>query len=112
MNELSVAAQNLRGSWYQGDYTDDNGNYCGIGHLCRAHGMTDRDIYDDELSEKLLSQLEILNAVAIEQYSDRIATKHSDRSFPDFNDHLDTTEDEAIAVLEKAAVLWDERIDK
>lgn len=48
----------------------------------------------------------IVQQVIQEQFPER-----DEDEFPeDFNDHPDTTEDDVILVLEKAAVLWDETV--
>jgi hypothetical protein len=57
---------------------------------------------------------EIMANVAGEQFPERAKITnlngYADWSFAVFNDHPDTTEDEVVAVMEKAAVRLDEQI--
>lgn len=113
MNSIREAAKNLPGHWHKGDYTDGQGNYCGIGHVLKASGLTDEQIEmgDGDFVE---ARLDVLNKVAGEQFPDRAFTMPSagivveNPYFAYFNDHPDTTEDEVLAVMEKAAVVYEE----
>lgn len=102
MNPIRKALENLPGRWHKGSLTDRRGNYCGIGHvLCAAQqlGITDTNPLGD-----------LLNEVAHEQFPDRTqrAPWSNGPTFADFNDCGDTTEEEVIMVMEKAAIKWEE----
>jgi hypothetical protein len=53
-----------------------------------------------------------MDAVASEQYPERAVVLEGGvkGTFATFNDHPDTTEDEVVTVMEKAAVRFDEQI--
>lgn len=95
MNPIREAMNNLSGHWYKGGLSDGNGNNCGLGHVLRVSGST----YDAARC--------IMNNVAYEQYPDR-SNFDNLKGFASFNDHPDTTEEEVLAVMEKAAIKWDE----
>lgn len=115
-NPIRKAAENLKGNWYKGYYFNsrNHSKMCGIGHLQSAifdkplDLATNEALNDGERWNLYGEAYEIVNNTAGEQYPDRM--KHSTFNFPNFNDHEDTTEDEVIAVLEKAAVRYDEKI--
>ena len=102
MNIIDKALSNLPGHWYQGGLGDDNGNFCGIGHI----------LYATPYEGSADNAINLMSEVAKEQYSERIDpdNRHTCK-FAQFNDHPDTTEAEVIAVMEKASVRLDERID-
>jgi hypothetical protein len=103
MNPFLEAARRLPGHWFQGDMYDGE-NACGIGHLSRVMNPEGNNLGD------FYEAWNVLSAVAVEQYSDRIVEDNSMKDkFAKFNDHPDTTEDDVVAVMEKAAVLWDEQ---
>ena len=105
MNPIREALKNLPGHWYQGDMENEDGTACcGLGWLARAESN-----YNLSIMEKIDSG-DFMDKVAFEQYPDRAVDPEGDlRYFAAFNDHPDTTEDEVIAVMEKAAIRWDER---
>lgn len=118
MNPIREAAEQIKGHWHQGYYhTDDMKKFCGVGMMRKVVGdlenvnpfATGNDWRSP--SEAYYSTIrcagEIMDGVAAEQFPDRM---EGVESFVSFNDHPETTEDEVIAVLEKAAVKWDERI--
>lgn len=116
-NELRTAAENLPGKWHKNDFTDYRGNYCGLGHIMRAHGMkrsdvVNEDYLDREDAETIKEQMNLAGEVAKELFPDRFegASLSWLFGFPTFNDHPDTTEEEAVQVLEKAAIRWEERV--
>lgn len=102
MNPIREAAKRLPGAWYQGEMSSPDGTKCcGLGHVGNVLGSS--------YSNEFLDAWSIMDKVAEEQYPDRVF--NSDLAmFPAFNDHPDTTEDEVVAVMEKAAVRWDEQI--
>lgn len=107
MNALYKAAQSLPGHWHQGDYADGRGNYCAAGHWLKAIGYTDKqmDFAEPETDEDTNAMCALLNKVAIELFPDR-----GFQFIAEVNDHPDTTEEDMVTVLEKAAVRWDERV--
>jgi len=106
MNEIAVAAQNLPGHWYKGRLSDGQGNFCGVGHLSNAFGDMSQT-YDSTAFIRYCKMHKLLGKVAREQFPERL---DEDQTFPRFNDHPDTTEDEVVAVMEKAAIRWDEQV--
>jgi len=102
MNYIRKALERLPGRWYKGGLGDGAGNWCGIGHLQEVAPFRNAHDYGQQQMDK----------VAEEQYPDRLGSKDGAGfqlvPFAAFNDHPDTTEDEVIAVMEKAAILWDE----
>ena len=69
----------------------------------------------DEAKEDLNKAMKLLGDVAKEQFPERF-TQHrltGDAYFWDIallNDHEDTTQTDVLLVMDKAAVLWDERL--
>lgn len=117
MNPIREAASNLRGHWYQGEYMnyEDNSQMCGLGHVANVLGKGDIEAGFE--TDEFYELQKFMDKVAKEQYPDRHSSfmapnqqKIFTYSFPIFNDHPDTTEDEVVAVLEKAAVLYDEQV--
>ena len=109
MNKIREAIKNLPGHWYKGHMTDNKGNYCGLGHVAKAYGFSDDQIDNESFGcdeSPLLSDFNLLHEIAGEQYPDRAIDLFT--TFTLFNDHPDTTEDEVIALMEKAAVRKDE----
>lgn len=112
MNKISEAVAGLPGRWFKGNIYDANKeNFCGLGHLWNVHGLLGKSVIVAQ-SPEILGQADLMDEVAIEQYPDRIPFRNeeADRAFAQFNDHPATTEDEVIAVMEKAAVRWDEKV--
>ena len=117
MNPIREAAKNLRGYWYKGEYynEDNNSQMCGLGHVANVLGNGDLEAGFE--ADEFYECQKIMDKVAKEQYPDRNSSfmapnqqKMFTHNFPIFNDHPDTTEDEVVAVIEKAAVLYDEKI--
>ena len=112
MNPLREVITRLPGHWYKGGYGDGKGNYCGVGHLSE-YGYN-----VGSSQEEMNEAFKLMNEVAFEQYPERatyVINFGSDvqevaKSFANFNDHPDTTEEEVIAVMEKAAVRFEERL--
>lgn len=112
MNAIREAAARVKGHWAKG-YLSHQGNACGIGHLHIAAGVLALVPLPPEVRE----QQKLMGTVALEMFPDRFAPEEQSEfawvgapPFAEFNDHPLTTEDEVIAVMEKAAVRWDERI--
>jgi hypothetical protein len=103
MNVIREAAKRLPGHWYQGWFSDGDGNHCGLGHISEVAA---------EQNIVWGNTLEVLNAVAREQYPERVvrSATYPNAAFSEFNDHADTTEEEVVAVMEKAAVRLDETL--
>lgn len=129
MNAISQAAQNLKGNWHKGGYNGPNNSHCGLGHvglvLCgkditsrfSLFTLTNEVINPDESLNvnEYTGMWKTMTEVANEQYPERTRDPYGvtsgDPSFASFNDHPSTTEDDVIAVMEKAAVRWDERVE-
>lgn len=113
-NPIREAAARLKGHWYQGDYRDDAGNACGLGHLfdvlAETEGKTQNELSHDLHMTEGPSPSLFMRDVAQELFPERWQEDEKDASFAIFNDHPDTTEDDVIAVMEKAAVRFDEFI--
>lgn len=115
MNTLWQAAQKIRGHYHKGDYADGKGNYCMLGAMASVRGVQDTILTGDEEGDILFdhefnAQENILKEIIEEQFPDRLGLNRFP-GVPTFNDHPDTTEDEVVAVLEKSAVRWDERVE-
>ncbi len=107
-NVIRKAMSNLPGHWHQGAYTDDNGNYCGFGHIGQALDEA------EELEEyERQAMYSTLHAVAKEQYPERTGKRPVTllTGFPCFNDHPDTTEEDVLRIMDKAAVELESRVD-
>jgi hypothetical protein len=99
-NPIRKAMQNLPGHWHKGNYADGQGNFCGLGHVGNVLGYSSlNDITTSHVSE-VQKTFDLLHNVAAEQYGVW--------SFPEFNDREDTTEEQVLALMEKAAIKWDE----
>ncbi len=107
-NYIREAAKHLPGRWMKGYSADDRGNFCGIGWVgevvTKDHGT----------SVACWPLFDVMDKIAVEQYPDRV-TEPGDshtgiRLFAQFNDHPETTKDEVVAVMEKAAVAWEEKV--
>ena len=104
MNPIREAASRLPGHWHKGSLSDGNGNFCGLGHLDQV--CLEEDIRPIDSARFW----QLMDDVALEQYPDRVDEDELVEKpyFAQFNDHQDTTEDEAVMVMEKAAIKWDE----
>jgi hypothetical protein len=100
MNPISEAAKNLPGHWHKGGLTDGHGNHCGIGHVKVACGY---DVLDINTNSEWWRAIQFMHKVVREQYPGL-------DFFSQLNDGWITTEAEVLAVMDKAAVLWDERV--
>jgi hypothetical protein len=90
---------------------DGHGNYCGIGHVQQVlQNEYERDLSfwnpDDEIYILFGKTKEVMSRVAVELFPDRVFSDE----FSEFNDHDDTTEEDVVSVMEKAAVRFDELV--
>lgn len=83
-----------------------DGRVCMMGAINQATGF---DSWKSETVPLRNEVADLVNSVAYEQFKDRIHTVWA--GVANFNDHPDTTIGECVAVFEKAAVLWEEKID-
>jgi hypothetical protein len=104
---IREAMKNLPGHWYKGGKGDNQGNFCGIGHVVEIY---DKKCGEDEVDLEFPKTIDLMNEVAREQYADRITFDSMLMHFAQFNDHPDTTEDEVLAVMEKAAIKLEEEV--
>lgn len=97
-NPYRETADSLEGHWHKGSLGDGDGNRCLIGHaIDRVGQRLDRTgEWDDFVT--------LLEQTMQEQLPGRGII------IANINDHPDTTEEEVLTVLDKAAVRWDERI--
>ena len=109
-NPIRNAMNRLPGNWHKGSYTDEEGNFCGWGHI--AYHMSD-ERWTDGLDEMFRTDIpKITSRIAAEQFPERqsdYALETNQPHFPSFNDHEDTTEEDVLLVLEKAAIEWEEK---
>lgn len=106
INPFRKAAEAVPGHLHKGDYFDGNGNACAAGHVYQAlgcHSQEDVDGWRDEPEHG--RAWELLNQTAIAMFPDR-----GTLDIAEVNDHPDTTEDDIVSILEKAAVRWDEQV--
>jgi hypothetical protein len=107
MNPIRKAAENLPGHWFKGDYGDGQGNYCAVGHLLVAAGQDPERVVEGMSDEdSLIHEIRLLNKSAEELFPKRV--DFTFERIADFNDHDDTTEEEVLLVMNRAADLLDE----
>lgn len=104
MNAFEKMLETLPGHWHQGSLSDKKGNYCVVGHLRKALGLNTISGWPLDA----LEAVDFLETKIVEMYPDRPSAGWD--PVPAFNDHPDTTEEDVIAVVEKAAIGWEERI--
>lgn len=88
-----------RTGWTKHAFTDDGGRHCLQGALYDAYGVC-----PDRVSGELAQDVRLVNETIEEQYPERFGAVGISR----FNDHPETTLDDVIRVLEKAAIRKDE----
>ena len=105
-NRIREAIQVLaRTGWTKDTFSDETGRHCLQGALYEAHGLEAaserawRPVQGD-----FADDVRLLNRVIEEQYPERMGAVGVSR----FNDHPETTLDDVVLVLEKAAVQRDE----
>ena len=102
MNVIREAAHRLPGNWHQGSIYGGHDNYCGLGWVDK--------VAKEQGVDETWSLWTLMGEVAREQFPERINPFADEVAFAQFNDHRATTEDEVVAVMEKAAVRLDEVI--
>jgi hypothetical protein len=136
MNYYDEAKEVLRGNWTKQRMVSRDGSMCLAGGVNQAVNSEyanavrrmryDRslDAADPKTVEPLsyiinttneaayrLGLWETLGEVILENYPERIRKGvHAIGIVSTFNDHPDTTEEEALAMLEKASARWDEQV--
>ena len=98
----SAIAVLARTGWTKHAFTDDNGQHCLQGALYDAYGLC-----PSRVTGELAADVRLLNQTIEEQYPERFGAVGISR----FNDHPETTLEDVIRVLEKAAVRKDELLD-
>jgi len=109
MNKLRDAMDVLaRRGWAKGAFTDSGGRHCLQGALYEAHAVVPTNAADIALPlpADLAADVALVNDVIAEQYPERFGAVGVSR----FNDHDETTVDDVLRVLEKAAVRRDEQL--
>jgi hypothetical protein len=98
-NELRAAAELIRtGGLCKHMLSDDEGRHCAVGALFA--GTVGRDLIG--------AVLPTLDAVASEMFPGQF--EHEVASLVQFNNHPDTTAEDVISVLEKAAARLEEKV--
>lgn len=107
-NRIRAALEILaRRGWTQRTFTDETGRHCIQGALYEAH-CVEPERYERvwrPLSASLLADVGLVNEVIETEYPERVGAV----GVSQFNDHPETTIDDVVRVLEKAAVRRDER---
>lgn len=95
-----------RSGWTQGRFTDESGRHCLQGALYEAHGCMPRrpGRLGHTLAGELAADVRLLNETIAAEYPERMGAVGISR----FNDHPETTIEDVVRVLEKAAVRRDE----
>lgn len=111
-NPIRTAVNNVPGNWQKQSY--GTGPHCGLGHVLYA--LTGEHVSSTAFSAMSVSPygwsiwdevIITLSQAANDKFPERTVTVSSHPWFPNFNDHLDTTEQDVIAVMELAADRWD-----
>lgn len=103
---ISVLA---RRGWTKDAFTDGDGRHCLQGALYEAYGVNASDCAHHmrlRLAGELAADMRLVNDIVASEYPDRFGGVGASR----FNDHPETTVDDVVRVLEKAAVRRDELI--
>ena len=101
MNRIRAAIEVLAArGWTKGAFADDSGRHCLQGALYESHGCQPAAA----LTRELRDDVRVVNEVIEAEYPDRYGAVGISR----FNDHEDTTLDDVVRVLEKAALRRDE----
>lgn len=98
-----------RRGWTKDAFTDADGRHCLQGALYEAYGVRAEPCTKHlrlRLAGDLAADLRLVNAVVASEYPERFGGVGASR----FNDHPETTLEDVVRVLEKAAVRHDERI--
>jgi hypothetical protein len=102
MNHLNEAAKIIEQGWTKGEYADELGNVCAVGALRKALNNPQR--LDSPLWDTYRESITIMSQVTGEM------TNGLTDNPVQFNDMESTTKQDIVALFEKSAVRWDERI--
>ena len=108
-NRIRDAIQVLvRSGWSKESFTDQDGRHCMQGALYAIHGQAPwSERYTPRaVRGELATDIRLINHIIEEQYPER----HGGVGISRFNDHPDTTIDDVVRVMEKAAVARDEMV--
>lgn len=109
-NRIREAIEVLaRRGWTKDAFTDDDGRHCMQGALYEAHGVAVSGCVSHlryRVAGDMAEDLRLLNEIVQSEYPDRFGGVGTSR----FNDHPETTVDDVVRVMEKAAVRRDEQI--
>lgn len=94
--------------WAKDAFTDEGGRHCLQGALYEAHLLAPpaEKQLGTPITEELATDIRLVNEVIEAQYPERVGGVGVSR----FNDHPETTIDDVLRVLEKAAVRKDEQL--
>jgi len=98
-----------RRGWTKDAFTDADGRHCLQGALYEAYGVNSCAASRHlrlRLAGELARDMRLVNEVVASEYPDRFGGVGASR----FNDHPETTLEDVVRVLEKAAVRRDEHI--
>ena len=97
-----------RRGWTRGRFSDEAGQHCLQGALYEAHGRCPNrpGHLGRTIRGELAADIRLVNEIIAAEYPDRMGAVGVSR----FNDHPETTIDDVVRVLEKAAVRRDEAI--
>jgi hypothetical protein len=110
---MRTARNTLAGHWFQGDYTDNAGRFCALGGLAVAMGQTD-GIFDSIEAEHpestgLAKELQDCVVKVIRQQYPEYTTPSYLSLIVKWNDAEGRTENEVLAVFDKAALQLEEQ---
>lgn len=125
MNKLNEAAEALKNGWCKGSYRQelpDNETFCALGALNKAlipGYQTGMDIiqYENHIDDMLMSpETQMLADVIRENYETELKSlvSYMDDNFnviTTFNDSIAKHSDEVVAMFEKAAAKFDEKME-
>lgn len=97
-----------RVGWAKDAFTDGAGRHCLQGALYEAHGIypVDTRALGRPVSGELAADVRLVNDVIRDQFPERVGGVGISR----FNDHPETTVEDVIRVMEKAAVRKEEQV--
>ena len=97
-----------RAGWAKDAFTDASGRHCIQGALYEAYGLCPFDGRQIALplTSAMADDVRLVNEVISAQFPERTGGVGVSR----FNDHPDTTMDDVVSVMEKAAIRKDERV--
>ncbi len=97
-----------RKGWAKDTFTDGTGRHCLQGALYEAHGVCPLDSRNvgRAVTGELAADVRLVNEVIRDQFPERVGAVGISR----FNDHPETTLDDVIRVMEKAAIRKDELV--